>query len=129
MKPRNKLERLVVELSGKLPAITDIQKEWAKEYVFEHLAYKCKNELWCSECGKTWVDTSNSELGVTILGDKTECPYCHHRLNIKVSRKQKSHEEVCMSVLQVKGGFPSGSTYTMLEKCSKGSLFGELYVY
>lgn len=105
MKPRNKLERLVVELSGKLPAITDIQKEWAKEYVFEHLAYKCKNELWCSECGKTWVDTSNSELGVTILGDKTECPYCHHRLNIKVSRKQKSHEEVCMSVLQVKGGF------------------------
>lgn len=105
MKPRNKLERQVVELSGKLPAITDIQKEWAKEHIFEHLAYKCKNALWCSECGKTWVDTSNSELGTTILGDKTECPYCHHRLNVKVSRKQKIHEEVCMSVLQVKGGF------------------------
>lgn len=105
MKPRNKLERRGVELSGKLPAITEAQKEWAKEHVFEHLAYKCKDELWCSECGKMWVDTSNSELGTIILGDKTKCPYCYHRLDVEVSRKQKSHEKAYMSILQVKGGF------------------------
>lgn len=105
MKPRTNLEKLVAGLSEKLPAITKGQKDWAKEHLFDHLAYKCKNELWCSECGKMWIDTSNSELGTTVLGDKTECPYCHHRLDVKVSRKQKSREEAYMSILQVRGGF------------------------
>lgn len=105
MKPRTKLEKLVAGLSEKLPAITKAQEEWAKEHVFDHVAYKCKDELWCSECGKMWVDTSNSELGATVLGDKTECPYCHHQLDVKVSRKQKGHEEAYMSILLVKGGF------------------------
>lgn len=105
MKPKSKLQRLVVELSGKLPAITKVQEEWAKEHVFDHVAYKCKDELWCSECGKMWIDTSDSELGVTILSPKTECPYCHHQLDVKVSRKQKSHEEAYMSILQVRSGF------------------------
>ena len=104
MKPRTKLEKLVVELSEKLPAITKKQEDWAKEHLFDHIAYKCKDQLWCSECGKMWLDTSNSDLGVIVLGDKTECPYCHHKLDVKVSRKQKNHEEAYMSVLQVKGG-------------------------
>ena len=32
--------------------------------------------MWCSECGEIWVNTGNSKLG-----DKTECPYCHHQLD------------------------------------------------
>lgn len=100
MKPRTRLEKLVAGLSEKLPAITKAQEEWAKEHVFDHVAYKCKNELWCSECGEIWVNTGNSKLG-----DKTECPYCHHQLDVKVSRKQKNHEEAYMSILQVRGGF------------------------
>ena len=95
MKPRTRLEKLVAGLSEKLPAITKAQEEWAKEHVFDHVAYKCKNELWCSECGEIWVNTGNSKLG-----DKTECPYCHHQLDVKVSRKQKNHEEAYMSILQ-----------------------------
>ena len=100
MKPRTRLEKLVAGLSEKLPAITKAQEEWAKEHVFDHVAYKCKHELWCSECGEIWVNTGNSKLG-----DKTECPYCHHQLDVKVSRKQKNHEEAYMSILQVRGGF------------------------
>lgn len=100
MKPRTKLEKLVTELSGKLPAITKEQEDWAKKHLFDHFAYKCKDELWCSECGKMWINTSKDKLG-----DKIECPYCHHQLDVKVSRKQKIHEEAYMSILQVKGGF------------------------
>ena len=100
MKPRTKLEKRVTELSGKLPAITKEQEDWAKEHLFDHFAYKCKDELWCSECGKMWVNTSKDKLG-----DKIECPYCHHQLDVKVSRKQKIREEAYMSILQVKGGF------------------------
>lgn len=103
MKPKTKLQKQVTELSSKLPAITETQQNWAKEHLFSHEAYKCKDELWCSECGGTWIDTSNSELGVTVLGDETECPYCHHKLKVKVSRKKKQTEEIYMSVLQVAG--------------------------
>ena len=45
MKPRTKLEKLVTELSGKLPAITKEQEDWAKKHLFDHFAYKCKDEL------------------------------------------------------------------------------------
>lgn len=105
MKPRTKLQKQVTELSSKLPAITETQQNWAKEHLFSHEAYKCKDEMWCSECGGMWIDTTNSELGVTVLGDKTECPYCHHKLDVKVSRKQKGCEDVYMSVLQTAGEF------------------------
>lgn len=80
-------------------------KEWAKEHIFTHEAYRCKDELWCSECGGTWIDTSNSELGTTLFSDTTECPYCHHKLDAKVSRKRKVEEEKYMSILQTAGEF------------------------
>lgn len=51
------------------------------------------------------MDTNNSELGTIVLGDNTECPYCHHKLKVKVSRKKKSSDGVYMSVLQVVEGF------------------------
>lgn len=105
MKPRTKLEKRVTGLSGKLSAVTEVQKEWAKEHIFTHEAYRCKDELWCSECGGTWIDTSNSELRTTLLGDTTECPYCHHKLDVKVSRKRKVEEEKYISILQTAGEF------------------------
>lgn len=105
MKPRTKLQKTVSELSNKLSEITNAHKRWATEHLFAHEAYKCKNELWCSDCGGVWIDTNNSELGAIILGDSIECPYCHHKLKVKVSRKKKSTDEVYMSILQVVGGF------------------------
>mgnify|MGYP002533419741 CR=1 FL=1 len=111
MKPRTKVEKRVTELSGKLPAITKEQEDWAKEHLFDHFAYKCKDELWCSECGKMWVNTSKDKLG-----DKIECPYCHHQLDVKVSRKQKIRER----------RVPGDPAYTMLEKCSEGNFSGVL---
>lgn len=101
MKPRNKTERRVAELSSKLPPLT-IEIEWAKEHVFSHEAFKCKDELWCSDCGHKWINVDTSELSV-ILGIKNnvECPYCHHKLNVKVSRKQKCNEVNYMTIATV----------------------------
>lgn len=99
MKPRTKLEKRVTGLSSKLSAVTEVQKEWAKEHIFTHEAYRCKDELWCSECGGTWIDTSNSELGTTLLSDTTECPYCHHKLDVKISRKRKVEEDELASFI------------------------------
>lgn len=111
MKPRTRLEKLVAGLSEKLPAITKAQEEWAKEHVFDHVAYKCKNELWCSECGEIWVNTGNSKLG-----DNIECPYCHYQLDVKVSRKQKNHEEGVYVHPASERRVSGNPAYTMLEK-------------
>ena len=86
MKPRTKLQHHVAELSSKLPSLTDAQTKWAKEHCFSHYAYKCKNEVWCSECGKIWIATEDLKDG-----KNTQCPYCYHKLEIKVSRKQKEN--------------------------------------
>lgn len=106
MKPRNKREREVAELSSKLPLLTK-QYDWAKTHVFSHEAFKCKDELWCSDCGHTWINTDNSELGIILkIGkDKVECPYCHNKLIVKVSRKQKSEEVNYMTVAEVCGDY------------------------
>ena len=81
MKPRNKRERLVVELSSKLPAITETQIRWGKKHCFPHNAFRCKDEMWCSECGRMWVDTTGQKEGYIC------CPYCGEKLEVKVSRK------------------------------------------
>ena len=105
MKPRTKLQKEVAVLSAKLGEISLSPVDWAKEHLFEHTAYKCKDEFWCSECGNIWINTDNSELGAILLGDKTECPHCHHKLNVKVSQKSQNREEIYMDILQVVGNF------------------------
>lgn len=101
MKPRTKLQKEVAEQSAELGEISDFPKAWAQEHLFAHTAYRCKDEFWCSECGKIWINTGNSELSTILLGDTTECPYCHHKLDVTVSRKSQNREEIYMDVLQV----------------------------
>lgn len=93
MKPRSKRERLVVELSSKLPAITEAQIRWGKKHCFPHNAYKCKNEIWCSECGRLWVDITGQKEGYI------RCPYCGERLEIKSSRKKKLRQYEYMTIV------------------------------
>lgn len=102
MKPRTKLQIEVAELSDKLPKVTAAQENWAKEHCFTHYGHKCKDELWCSDCSKMWVATADESLRNS---DNTKCPYCHHKLKIKVSRKQKEDESSYMTIVTVTGRF------------------------
>lgn len=102
MKPRTKLQRQVVELSSKLPVITDAQIKWAQEHCFPHLGYKCKDEVWCSDCSKMWV-VVDEELACN--DGSIKCPYCGHKLKINVSRKQKEDEATYMTIVTVIDGF------------------------
>lgn len=93
MKPRNKRERLVAELSSKLPAITEAQIQWGKKHCFPHNAFRCKDEMWCSECGRMWIDTTGQKKGYI------RCPYCGERLEIKSSRKKKLCQYEYMTIV------------------------------
>lgn len=99
MKPRTKREKLVVELSSKLPEITETQIRWGKKHCFPHNAYRCKDEMWCSECGKMWVDTTGQKDGYI------RCPYCGEKLEVKVSRKTKDDSISYLTVATTSGDF------------------------
>ena len=99
MKPRTKRERLVAELSSRLPAITETQTRWGKKHCFKHYAFRCKDEMWCSECGKIWVDTKGQKDGVVY------CPYCGEKLEVEVSRKRKDNIDSYLTIVTTSKDF------------------------
>lgn len=104
MKPRNKTERLVAELSAKLPAITEKQKQWAKDTCFEKIGYYNKGEVWCMSCGMVHKKTA-SPLGIDIVGDEMVCPHCGAYLKLKNSRKRKLRESWYFTITTTCRGF------------------------
>lgn len=129
MKPRTKLEKRVVALSEKLKPITKAQKNWAKKHCFDHNAYMSAGWLWCTECGKYWMDIEAKE------GQKTVCPYCQEKLEVKNSRKKKENIETYMTIVdcvaefqvlrhvhvqRIRGTYNGGETsYYMMEVCQQ----------
>jgi hypothetical protein len=70
MKPRNKLETKIVELSSKFKPITNTQKRWAEKTIFDNyyiLHFKNQNSktAYCLECG------------VKFDNQKTKVQQCH----------------------------------------------------
>lgn len=104
MKPRNKAEQMVAKLSAKLPAITEKQKQWAKDTCFEKVGYYNKGEVWCMRCGKVHKKTA-SPLGIDIVGDETICPHCGTHLKLVNSRKRKSIERWYFTIATTCRGF------------------------
>ena len=52
MKPQNKLQRRVTELSKTLPHISKQQEIYAFEKCFAHKGYRTKKHTICMDCGK-----------------------------------------------------------------------------
>jgi len=95
MKPKNKFQEQVFELSKKLPPINKIQKEWAFQNCIEHIGRKTKSGvITCLECGHAWQ--GNSHLSDTILG--SECPECSAKLKVTNTLKRvfKQSEYFCI---------------------------------
>lgn len=129
MKPRTKLEKRVVALSETLKPVTEAQKRWAKKNCFDHNAYMEAGWLWCTECGKYWMDIEAKN------GDKTVCPYCQAKLEVKKSRKKKENVETYMTIVdrveefqvlrhvhvqRVRATYNGGETwYSMMEVCQQ----------
>lgn len=85
MKPQNKLQKRVVEVSGQLAPATGTQIQWAHDHCFEHIGRRTsKGVITCTKCGHSWQ--GEGELINTLLG--CECPHCHARLSVKTTRKR-----------------------------------------
>lgn len=103
MKPRNKFQQHVLELSKRLPEITEPQKRWAYKHCFAHIGKRnVKGTITCLECGHSWQG-DNSPLADTVLGCK--CPNCATRLDIKTTRKRVFKEIEYFGIVTMCGNF------------------------
>ena len=102
MKPKNKFQKQVFELSKKLPRITKVQKEWAFQHCIEHIGLRTvKGVITCLECGHAWQ--GNSELADTVLG--AECPECSAKLNVMNTRKRVFKQSEYFCIITTKENF------------------------
>lgn len=102
MKPRNKFQQQVFELSKKLSPISKVQKEWAFRHCIEHIGKRsAKGVITCTECGHTWQ--GGSELGDALLG--TTCPHCAANLEIVNTRKTIFKQSAYFSIVTKKATF------------------------
>lgn len=67
MRPRNKKQQRIVELSGQLRPLTTAQKQWAFRTTHEHFAYRLKGgRCTCMDCGAEFVDNREGMCFCTI---------------------------------------------------------------
>ncbi len=58
MKPRNKKQQHIVELSGRLRPLTTPQMNWALNSTVSHYGYRLKSGMCtCMKCGHEWFET------------------------------------------------------------------------
>lgn len=103
MKPKTKLQHQVVELSKKLPKITEKQESWAFKHCLDHKATKLKNgTVTCLDCGHKWKD---DQLSLLTAIDGCTCPNCHTKLQVTDTRKQKFYDWAYYSIITTFQGF------------------------
>ena len=117
MKPRNKYEQRIAELSEALPPITQKQKEWAFANCFEKVGYASEHSVWCLECGKVF-DRTNSPLLISVVGDEAICPHCGAKLRLENSKKRKFEERWYYTILTTFRGFQVCRHFIVSKKSS-----------
>lgn len=83
MRPRGKLQLEVEGLRYSLPAIKPDLLDWAMTR--EGVAYAGSESVWCSVCGKMWVDKTINGKDNKIL----RCPHCQVSLRVQTNGKKK----------------------------------------
>lgn len=99
MKPRNKLQRMVVENLKKLPNLSDYQKKQIEKHIVPHIAkLNSKAQYTCMDCGKSWKnDKSNANI--------VTCPHCSAKLTVEKDRKRKMVYKDYFMIVTRCGGF------------------------
>lgn len=92
MKPRNKRDRLVLQLNRELPPVTDQQKEWLKGKLQQWVLYKMGGLCKCTRCGYEWKEMPNTirywrdSLAAAVGVEDCMCPDCAATLTTKYFR-------------------------------------------
>lgn len=101
MKPKTELHHRILELSAKLPAITQKQLDWGVDKCLEKNFVRSRKTLFCLECGHSWKD--EAELASTIAG--TTCPKCEKKLTLRQVYRRDSKDSAYYAIITKKEEF------------------------
>lgn len=92
----------MIELSKKLPDISDTQVQYARQNCFEHVAKRTKSGvITCLDCGHSWQ--SKQTLIDSVCG--MICPNCKKKLKICDTRKFCFADRQYFCIITTGGGF------------------------
>ena len=112
MKPRNKKQQHIVELSGRLRPLTTPQMQWALNFTINHYGYRLKNGMCtCMKCGHEWLETRNG----TCL-----CPECGTQIEIKDTKERVIREKSYFNVITTIEDYQVVRMFLMMVEMRKG---------
>ena len=120
MKPRNKKERHIVELNGRLRPLTTSQRNWALNSTINHYGYRLKSGMCtCMKCGHEWLETRN---GICL------CPECGTRIEIKDTRERVIRDKSYFNVITTMEGYQVVRMFLMIVEMRKGMKANPAYL-
>ena len=112
MKPRNKKQQHIVELSGRLRPLTTPQKQWALNSTINHYGYRLKSGMCtCMKCGHEWLETRN---GMCL------CPECGTQIEIKDTKERVIRDKSYFNVITTMEDYQVVRMFLMIVEMRKG---------
>ncbi len=112
MKPRNKKQQHIVELSGRLRPLTTPQMQWALNSTINHYGYRLKNGMCtCMKCGHEWLESRN---GMCL------CPECGTQIEIKDTKERVIRDKSYFNVITTLEGYQVVRMFLMMVEMRKG---------
>lgn len=112
MKPRNKKQKHIVELSGRLRPLTTAQKQWAFNNTIDHYAYRLKSGMTvCMDCGHEW-----KEVGFGIY----RCPNCGAMVEIRNTKERVRRDKSYFNVITTMEDYQVVRMFLMIVEMRKG---------
>lgn len=112
MKPRNKKQQHIVELSARLRPLTTPQMQWALNSTINHYGYRLKSGMCtCMKCGHEWLETRN---GMCL------CPECGTQIEIKDTKERVIRDKSYFNVITTMEGYQVIRMFLMIVEMRKG---------
>ena len=112
MKPRNKKQQHIVELSGRLRPLTTPQMNWALNSTVSHYGYRLKSGMCtCMKCGHEWFETRK---GMCL------CPECGTHIEIKDTKERVIREKSYFNVITTIEDYQVVRMFLMIVEMRKG---------
>lgn len=116
MMPKTPRQKQVVELSSKLPAITEKQINWGYEKCLYKYVVWCRNTLYCLECGHAWKE---DPLLKPVIKDCV-CPSCNLKLKVRPVYNKEYEDTEYYALVTVSGGFQVVRMFCLKKFMKKG---------
>ena len=102
MKPKNKLQKQVVEASKTLPKITKKQIQWGYDHTIQYVGRRTdKGMITCTKCGHSFEGMG--EFVITLLG--CECPNCQSKLIVKTTKRRTFDDSYYLNIITAHKGY------------------------